>query len=124
MTVKVHPHRSKVNQGIESCVSVTPDLRGGHVYYMGTVVLRNGGFRIYQSGVARARNVHAWAVGELADEWPEQCAYTPTEGVVQVTYHFNVGRFLTVENEPVDVTDGQFSAMLFVGRNFYVSKEW
>lgn len=120
-----------VNSGVEACVSVTPDQKGKHAYYMGTVLLTEVEFRIHQSGVKRAqaeqvRNVHAWAVGNLLSEQREQ--YPPSERVqhelVQVTYHYNMARFMTVEDEPVDVTDGHFRVAYFCGRDFYVSKEW
>ena len=129
--VKVHPHRNLVNSGVEACVSVTPMKKHGRAYYMGTVYLNDVRFVIHESGVKRAqaeqvRNVHAWAVGNLMAEQVEQ--YQPPlhirERMVQVTYHYNMARFMTVEAEPVDVTDGQFNAALFVGRDFYVSKEW
>lgn len=129
MRVKVHPHRTMVNSGVEACVSVTPDVRGGLAYYMGTVGMLDGEFRIHQSGVKRAqaeqvRNVHAWAVGKLDFQSPEQLPQFADDDWVQVTYHFNMARFMTLEDEPVDVTDGHFERMLFVGRNFYVTKEW
>src|SRR5687768_3165736 len=77
MRVKIHPHKSKVNAGVEQCVSITPDGPGGKAYYQGTVVLKDAAFRIHGSGVARARreqvrNVHAWCVGEITDEYPTQ----------------------------------------------------
>jgi len=131
MRVKVHPHRTMVNAGVEACVSVTPDRKYGRAYYMGTVILQNVDFRIHESGVRKAqaeqqRNVHAWAVGTLLSEQSEQ--YPPARDLlktlVKVTYHYNVGRFLTVEDEPVDVTDGHFRAAYVCGRDFYVSKEW
>lgn len=131
MRVKVHPHKTMVNAGVEACVSITPDRKHGRAYYMGTVYLTNVDFRIHQSGVLRAqaeqvRNVHAWAVGTLLAEQKEQ--YRPGPDVLrnmaQVTYHYNVGRFLTMENEPVDVTDGHFKAAIIVGRDFFISKDW
>lgn len=134
MKVKVHPNKTMVNAGVEACVSVTPDKKWGRAYYMGTVSLRDVEFRIHNSGVERAqdeqvRNVHAWAVGELMDEQQIQVPLSaPMRRVFsQVTYHYNVGRFLTVESDPgrvVDVTDGHFKAAYFCGRDFYVSKEW
>lgn len=129
--VKVHPHRSKVNQGIEACVSVTPDEEGGKAYYKGTVALYGVEFRVYPSGVARAqaeqvRNVHAWAVGSLAFQSPYRHDQ-PIGGIspewAQVTYHYNIGRFIAVE-DGTDVTDGHFAQAWFAGRDFYVSKEW
>lgn len=132
MKVKVHPHKSMVNAGIEACVSVTPARKGGRAYYMGTVMLKDAFFVIHNSGLERARNeqvrnVHAWSVGELVNENLEQ--YKPEHPalksrLVQVTYHYNVGRFMTMEDEPVDVTDGRFSVAYFCGRDFFVSKEW
>ena len=131
MKVKVHPHRTLVNAGEQACVSVTPDRKYGRAYYMGTVIMQNVSFRIHQAGVKRAqneqvRNVHAWAVGDLLSEQIEQ--YPPTKDLlktlVKVTYHYNIGRFISVENEPVDVTDGHFRAAYVCGRDFYVSKEW
>jgi hypothetical protein len=125
--VKVHPHRTMVNAGVEACVSVTPDRKHGRAYYMGRVDLRDVTFRIHDSGVKRAqaeqvRNVHAWAVGEVISEHPVQ--YRPDPRLLkhfrQVTYHYNVGRFIAVD-DGTDVTDGHFSAAIFVGRDFYVS---
>lgn len=127
MKVKVHPHKSLVNQGVEACVSVTPDKKHGRAYYMGTVMLRDVEFRIHQSGVARAhkegqRNVHAWAVGEIIHEAVEQLPPSPKvlKNMVQVTYHYEIGRFITLDG--TDVTDGTFDAAIFVGRDFYVSR--
>lgn len=126
--VKVHPHRTMVTSGVEACVSVTPDRKHGRAYYMGTVMLRDVEFRIYQSGVKRAqaeqvRNVHAWAVGSLIFEASEQYRVdTLNVPMIQVTYHFNVARFIAADG--TDVTDGFFKAAYFCGRDFYVSKEW
>lgn len=130
--VKVHPHKTMVNSGIEACVSVTPMKKHGRAYYMGTVMLSDVSFVIHESGVKRAqseqvRNVHAWATGLLVAEQTEQ--YPPSlrlrESMVQVTYHYNMARFMTLgPGEPVDVTDGFFRAAYFCGRDFYVSKEW
>lgn len=129
MRVKVHPHRTLVTSGVEACVSVTPDRKYGRAYYMGTVILRDVDFRIHASGVHRAqaeqvRNVHAWAVGTLISEQSNR--YPPGKDVlrnlVKVTYHYNVGRFLTLDG--TDVTDGHFRAAYVCGRDFYVSKEW
>lgn len=128
--VKVHPHRSLVKRGIEACVSVTPTAKGGVAYYKGLVELSDAAFVIHRSGVKRAqeeqvRNVHAWCVGELVSEDEEQ----PRENSVllddlrEVTYHFNVGRFMTVETTPRDVTDLHFAKALFIGGRFYVSAE-
>lgn len=130
MRVKVHPHKTMVNAGIEACVSITPDKKHGRAYYMGTVFLRDMSFRVHESGVKRAqaekqRNVHAWAVGELVHEQSEQIADTLTKAIrnmIQVTYHYESGRFIAVDG--TDVTDGSFKAALFVGRDFYISKEW
>lgn len=138
MKVKVHPHRTMVNAGVEACVSVTPDRKYGRAYYMGTVILENVSFRIHQSGVKRAqaeqvRNVHAWAVGTLLSEQSNQ--YPPGKDVMRnlakVTYHYNAGRFfefLGMRNGIAcygrDVTDEHFRAAYICGRDFYVSKEW
>ena len=132
-TVKVHPHRSLVTRGIEACVSITPTCKGGRAYYRGSVELRDAAFVIHQSGVARAqeeqvRNVHAWCVGTVVAEADSQVELDPTvlEDFVQVTYHFNVARFITVNDDVesrVDVTNRKFKRALFVGRDFYVSKE-
>jgi hypothetical protein len=129
MKVKVHPHRNLVNAGVTECVSVTPDKKYGRAYYMGTVMLRDVAFRIHASGVAKAqkeqqRNVHAWAVGTLVEERTEQYPLPEsfTNLMMQVTYHYNIGRFIAADG--TDVTDGVFKAAYFCGRNFYVSKEW
>lgn len=129
MRVKVHPHRTLVTSGVGACVSITPDQKGKHAYYMGTVLMTEVDFRIHASGVKRAReeqrrNVHAWAVGNLLHEDREQ--YRP-EGRVQhelikVTYHYNVGRFIAIDG--TDVTDGHYRVAYVCGRDFYVSKEW
>lgn len=130
MRVKVHPHKNLVNSGVEACVSVTPIKRHGRAYYMGTVMLRDVSFTIHESGVKRAqaeqvRNVHAWAVGEIVHEAVEQNKPSKKvlDNMVQVTYHYNIGRFITVGDKPVDVTEKSFKAALFVGRDFYVSKD-
>ena len=129
MKSKVHPHRTMVNSGVEACVSVTPDKKHGRAYYMGTVHMRDVSFRIHQSGVERAqkeqvRNVHAWAVGEIIHEASEQVQ--PSNKILsrfrKVTYHYNVGRFIAVD-DGTDVTDGTFNAAMVIGRDFYVS-EW
>lgn len=134
MRVKVHPHKTFVNAGIEACVSITPIRKYGRAYYMGTVALYDVDFVIHESGVLRAqaaqqRNVHAWAVGELIDEYPTQ--HDVPEGILRrrkmlkVTYHYNVGRFMTVAEDPndvIDVTDGHFDIAWFCGRNFYISE--
>lgn len=136
MKVKVHPHKTMVNSGIEACVSVTPDQKYGRAHYMGTVILQNMQFRIHQSGVKRAReeqvrNVHAWAVGDLLSEQSDQ--YPPSKDLLrnlqQVTYHFNIGRFLVLEGYRngfacygEDVTDKRFKAAYICGRDFFVSK--
>jgi hypothetical protein len=119
-----------VNAGVESCISITPDKKHGRAYYMGTVLLSDVTFRIHDSGVKRAqaeqvRNVHAWAVGDLLSEQTEQY---PPEGylarsLVKVTYHYNVGRFITVGHGNIDVTDGHFRAAYVCGRDFYISKD-
>jgi hypothetical protein len=129
MRVKVHPHRTMVNSGVEACVSITPDAPRRRAYYMGTVGLEDVSFRIHDSGVQRAqseqvRNVHAWAVGDLAVEFSEQ--YSPSTGLrvrmSKVYYHYNIGRFIAEDG--TDVTDGHFNMAYFCGRDFYVSKEW
>jgi len=131
MRVKVHPHRTLVTSGVEACVSITPDQKGKHVYYMGSATLKDVEFRIHASGVKRAReeqrrNVHAWAVGDLIYEAREQnqlsTAARRKGNLIKVTYHYNVGRFIAIDG--TDVTDGQFRAAYFCGRDFYVSKEW
>lgn len=128
MKVKVHPHKTMVNAGVEACVSVTPDKKHGRAYYMGTVMLRDVEFRIHQSGVKRAqkeqqRNVHALAVGEVVHEAVEQLPPSKKvlDKMVQVVYHYNIGRFVTLDG--TDVTDNKFKAAIFVGRDFYVSKD-
>jgi hypothetical protein len=128
MKVKVHPHRTLVLAGAEQCVSVTPVKKHGRAYYMGSVMLGDVRFVIHESGKKRAqseqvRNVHAWAVGELYDEQLIQYGLLPQvqEHMVQVTYHYNVGRFLTVNDDPnkvVDVTDGHFKAAYFYVSEF------
>lgn len=128
--VKVHPHRSLVKRGIEACVSVTPTAKGGVAYYKGLVELSDATFVIHRSGVKRAqeeqvRNVHAWCVGELVSETEEQTRENRAllDDLREVTYHFNVGRFMTVEATPQDVTDLHFAKALFIGGHFYVSAE-
>lgn len=127
--VKVHPHRTRVNSGIAKCVSVTPDRPGGRARYYGYVYLENASFRIHKSGVERARqeqrrNVHAWCVGELKSYRHEQLpvaqkvAWLDNGDWEQVTYHYNIGRFVTLDGR--DVTDEQFSAAICNGRDFYV----
>lgn len=136
MRVKVHPHKTMVNAGIKECVSVTPDHKYGRAHYMGTVILQDVTFRIHPSGVKRAReekqrNVHAWAVGKLLSEQSDQ--YPPTKDLMknlrQVTYHYNIGRFLILEGYRngfacygEDVTDEHFKAAYIVGRDFYISE--
>lgn len=129
MRVKVHPHKTMVNAGIEACVSITPDKKHGRAYYMGTVMLSRVQFRIHDSGVKRSqkeqvRNVHAWAVGEVLSEHSEQYPPSPEimSNLIQVTYHYNSGRFIA--NDGTDVTDGTYRAAYFCGRDFYITKEW
>lgn len=129
MRVKVHPHRSLVNAGVEACVSITPDRKHGRAYYMGTVCLTDVEFRIHQSGVERARaerqrNVHAWAVGSLDYEFDEQLKPSDTlrRRFSKVTYHYDIGRFIAEDG--TDVSDGRYRAAYFCGRDFYISKEW
>ena len=138
MRVKVHPHRTMVQSGVEACVSVTPVKKHGRAYYMGTVMLRDVDFVIHNSGVKRAqaeqvRNVHAWAVGEVIHELPNQYQPEPVvlRKMVKVTYHYNLGRFFETFGTRNgiaclgrDVTDEHFNAAYFCGRDFYVSKEW
>lgn len=133
LRVKVHPHKTKVNSGETQCISVTPDEPGGRAYYRGTVVLNDARFRIHTSGVQRARreqvrNVHAWCVGTLRIESNEQ----ETDGflsgfddalaasqMTQVTYHYQVGRFMTLDGR--DVTDLTFDRAVCRGRDFFVT---
>lgn len=125
MRVKVHPHKTRVNSGLTLCVSVTPIRRGGRARYYAYVFLKDASFTIYQGGVQRAqreqrRNVHAWAVGELvctrdnrmADVWFQDGDWE------KVTYHYNIGRFVTMDG--VDVTDKNFTEAACNGRDFYV----
>lgn len=126
MRVKVHPHKTMVNAGIEACVSVTPDKKHGRAHYMGTVLLHDVSFRIHQSGVERARaekrrNVHAWAVGDLVHELPEQIEPGDqlAKHLVKVTYHYEIGKFVTLSGQ--DVTGLTFPAAYVCGRDFYVS---
>lgn len=132
MKVKVHPHKTMVNAGVEACISITPARARAHAYYMGTVALSDVTFTVQAAGLKRAReeqrrNVHALAVGDLKFEYTEQYEPSPVlaANLVKVTYHYNVGRFLTVNSDPnkvVDVTDGHFKAAYICGRDFYVSK--
>lgn len=132
--VKVHPHKTKVNSGETECVSVTPDEPGGHAYYRGTVVLSDARFRIHTSGVQRARreqvrNVHAWCVGSLTTQSGKQRTDAYLSGLIegvlgarplaQVTYHYQVGRFMTLDG--VDVTDMTFDHAVCRGRDFFVT---
>lgn len=132
MRVKVHPHRTRYQSEREDhsrlCVSVTPDKKGGRAYYMATVMLTDVEFRVDVSGVAElertgVRNVHAWLVGNLTEEYPLQ--FQPTEKVMRyltkVRYDFKSGRFLTFEG--VDVTDKKFPAACIVGRDLYVGTQ-
>lgn len=126
MRVKIHPHKTKVNSGVEQCVSITPDGPGGRAYYRGTVVLKDAGFRIHTSGVDRARreqvrNVHAWCVGDRTDEYPTQVQFDyAAAGYEQVTYHYVVGRFVTLDG--VNVTDETFPEAVCRGRDFFVKR--
>lgn len=126
MRVKVHPHKTKVNSGVEQCVSITPDEPGGKAYYRGTVVIKDAAFRIHTSGVERARreqvrNVHAWCVGHLTsqDDMQVEIDY-PALGFEQVTYHYQVGRFVTLDG--MDVTDERFEWAVCRGRDFFVKR--
>jgi hypothetical protein len=135
MKVKIHPHRNKVMQGVEECISVTPEPRG-HAYYAGTVILTGASFRVQPAGLQRARkegvrNVHAWAVGNLIDQNACQHPLTHRLGMrfQKVTYHFVIGRFLTIDSERAgmvcygeDVTDQTFKVLYAVGRDFYVTR--
>lgn len=135
MRVKIHPHRTKVLAGIEECISVTPDPKG-RAYYAGTVVLSDAGFRIHNGGVATARrtgvrNVHAWAVGNLIDQNACQHPLSAERAPMfrKVTYHFVIGRFLTILSERngfvcygEDVTDKTFPVLYAVGHHFYIPK--
>lgn len=126
MNVKVHPHKTRVNSGLTACVSVTPDRQGGRARYVAYVYLEDVQFRIHQSGVDRARreqrrNVHAWCVGRLVakdenhrkpDVWFQDGNWE------KVTYHYNIGRFMTMDG--VDVTDQAFEAAACNGRDFYI----
>lgn len=114
MKVKVYPHETMVNAGVEACVSVTPDKKHGRAYYMGTVMLRDVEFR---------SDTHAWAVGEIVHEAVEQLPPSKKvlDNMVQVMYHYNIGRFVTLDG--TDVTDKSFKAAIFVGRDVYVSKD-
>jgi len=146
MRVKIHPHRNKVVAGIEECISVTPDTARGHAYYAGTVVLSDVEFRINRgekngvptgkSGLSKARaedtgNVHAWAVGELIDQ--NACQHPLSTArlrkMQKVTYHFVIGRFLTIDSERAgmvcygdDVTDKTIPVLYAVGRDFYIPR--
>lgn len=129
MRVKIHPHRSKILNGVEASVSVTPTARGGKVFYSGTVELAHAHFVIHESGVQRARreqvrNVHAWCVGELVAAEPKQLALSEQElnGFTKVTYHYNSGRFMSLEAQPQDVTEEKFDRAFLVGRDFYVQR--
>jgi hypothetical protein len=135
MRVKVHPHKTMVNAGVEACVSITPMKKHGRAYYMGTVFLDDVSFVIHESGVKRAqaeqvRNVHAWAVGTLADESTLQMDIHKTcrRYMTKVTYHYNTGRFIEMLppgfiGPPRDMTDKTFKAAVFIGRDFYVTKD-
>lgn len=127
--VKVHPHKTMVNAGVEACVSITPDKKHGRAYYMGTVSLADVSFRVHESGVKRSqkekvRNVHAWAVGTLLTEFSEQYPLDQkiAKRFIQVTYHYDSGRFIATDG--TDVTDGTYRAAYFCGRDFYITKEW
>jgi hypothetical protein len=121
MEVRIHPHRTKVVAGVEKCVSITP--KNGRAYYKAEVVLNNAHFVVHKGGMERARreqrrNVHAWCVGELAYE-SGTIGAPPNERWKKVTYHYNIGRFITVD-DCVDVTDDKFTAAMCIGRDFYV----
>lgn len=125
MRVKVHPHKTKVNAGLTQCVSVTPDRPGGRARYHAYVFLTDASFRIYQSGVERAqreqrRNVHAWVVGEMVCKQDTRKAdvFFQDGNWEKVTYHYNIGRFVTMDGR--DVTDENFTEAACNGRDFYV----
>lgn len=127
MRVKIHPHRNKVLSGIEECISVTPDRKGGRAYYAGTVVLGDVVFRIHRSGVEEARrtdvrNVHAWAVGELIDQnaCQHQPSYRLAKDLRKVTYNFTDGVFTDFKTGAV-VTKTAF--LYACGRDFYYLRE-
>lgn len=118
----------------ERCVSVHPLRKRAHTYLMGSVTLTNVEFKVNEGSRLRAvreqvKNVHAWIVGNIVMEHTIQI---PLEGpaakhMVPVTYHYNIGRFLTIDPDPgkvIDVTDGEFAAAYCVGRRLYISKEW
>jgi hypothetical protein len=129
MRVKIHPHRNKVMQGIEECISVTHDKKGGRAYYAGTVILSDVEFRIHNSGVARAqkegvRNVHAWAVGELVDQHacqnPITARFRKQYGLRKVTYHFEEGYF---QDHKTGAVITKTALLYAVGRDFYYLPE-
>lgn len=134
MRVKIHPHRNKVLSGIEECISVTPDQKGGRAYYAGTVVLADVVFLVHRgedstgrptgkSGLSKARkdkqrNVHAWAVGELIDQNACQhpLSHHTSARLRKVTYNFTDGVFTDFKSGKV-VTRTPF--LYAVGRDFY-----
>lgn len=127
--VRIHPHRTKVTSGVEKCVSITP--KGGRAYYMGAVLVVDGRFVVYRSGVERAqreqvRNVHAWVEGRMMWDHESQIPYQPEWlerlGYRKVTYHFNVGRFMTLDGR--DVTDLPIRAAVCNGRDLWVMLDW
>lgn len=130
--VKVHPHRTRYlsenSEHSRLCISVTPDKKGGRAYYMATVMLRDVSFRIHESGVKElektgVRNIHAWVVGDLVEEYT--IPFQPTGRLIKfgnlrkVRYDFQNGKFVFLNNGE-DVTDQQFSAAYIVGRDLYV----
>lgn len=125
MRVKVHPHKTRVNAGLTQCISVTPDRHGGRARYHAYVYLSDASFRIYQGGLERAqreqrRNVHAWVVGELVvkDDKRKPDVWFQDGSWEKVTYHYNIGRFVTLDGR--DVTDYTFTYAACNGRDFYV----
>jgi len=126
--VKVHPHKTMVNAGIEACISVTPVKKHGRAHYSGTVIMRDVNFRVQQSGVQRAqaegqRNVHAWAVGELVGEFENQFSLDHLEipqavkqKLRKVTYYYQEGYFRDFKTKKkVEKT----TALFAVGRDFF-----
>jgi hypothetical protein len=132
MLANVHPHKTRINSGVEACVSVTPAHAGGRAYYKGAVVLRDVRFRIHQSGVTRARNeqrrnVHAWAVGEVTAEFDHRQA-PPADlanALVRVTYHYTSAHFVEVlpvgfVGPPRSLNGHTFPVAYFCGPSFFV----
>lgn len=132
MKVKVHPHRTRYLSENEEysrlCISVTPEKKNGRAYYMATVMLKDVSFRVHSSGVKEmektgVRNVHAWIVGDLVEEYT--IAFQPTARLVKfgnlrkVRYDFENGQFV-FHDTGESVTDSKFNAAYIVGRDVYV----